>query len=335
MPPFPRSARAVALVALLAATGCSSAVQVSSGGGAGPFAPIAEVVSFGDSWTDAGTFGSVFGTAEGGSWAQRLAGKYGAGQEPNRRIERAEDDSVVEDAVGGLNYAEGGAVVGTPTDDPGDTPKTATAQLAAFLDEYGSFESDQLVTVWAGANDVLAGLAGTGDDDQATRFPAGELTGSELAKAAVDVADAAHREAALVDHMLDAGAGRVVVLNVIDQGITAQGPGIAPGGNALAGEITTTFNMALAEALPGDSRVHLVDVFGLFASVEADPGSYGFDVVDGDACTNGQAACGSDDWASPDADRTYAFAGYGHFTAATRELIADLVHDEAVKAWGP
>ena len=90
MPPFPRSARAVALVALLAATGCSSAAQVSSGGGAGPFAPIAEVVSFGDSWTDAGTFGSVFGTAEGGSWAQLLAGKYGAGQEPNRRIEHAD-----------------------------------------------------------------------------------------------------------------------------------------------------------------------------------------------------------------------------------------------------
>jgi phospholipase/lecithinase/hemolysin len=80
--------------------------------------------------------------------------------------------------------------------------------------------------------------------------------------------------------------------------------------------------------------VHLVDVAGLFAAVEADPAAYGFEVVDGDACTNGDAYCGSEARVSPDAERTYAFAGYGHFTAATRELIAGLVHDEALKTWG-
>jgi phospholipase/lecithinase/hemolysin len=241
----------------------------------------------GDSWPDAGTFGSVSADRRGGSWAQLLAGKYGSDQDPNRRVERAEDGSVVEDAVGGLNYAEGGAVVEMLTDDSGDTPKAATAQLAAFLDEYGSFESDQLVTAWAGANAILAGLAGAGDEEQAARFAAGERTGSELAKAAVGVADAAHREAALVADMLDADARRVLL------------------------------------------------VAGLFVDVEARPDAYGFEVVDGDVCTNGHAGCGSDDRASPDADPTYAFAGYGHFTAATRELIAAVAHDEAVNTWCP
>jgi outer membrane lipase/esterase len=333
--PFPRSACAVALAAMLATVGCSSsAPELSSGGAAVPPPPIAEVVSFGDSWTDAGTFGFLYGTADGGSWAQLLAGRYGADQEPNRLVERAEDGSVLEASVGGLNYAEGGAVVAPLTDDPGDTPRAVTAQLAAFLDERGSFEPDQLITVWAGGNDILAELAGAGDEDRATRFATGELTGTELAQAALDVVDAAHREAALVADMLDAGARRVAVLNVIDQGITAQGPGIEAGGNALAGALTTTFNRALAEALPDDARVHMVDVAGLFAAVEADPAAYGYEVVDGDACTNGDAYCGSDAWVTPDAARTYAFAGYGHFTTATRELIAGLVHDEAAKTWG-
>ncbi|MCU1603668.1 MAG: hypothetical protein JWP46_133 [Modestobacter sp.] len=87
MPTFPRSACAVALAAVLAAAGCSSSAPESSSGGAvvSP-APIAEVVSFGDSWTDAGTFGFRYGTAEGGSWAQLLAGRYGADQEANRRV---------------------------------------------------------------------------------------------------------------------------------------------------------------------------------------------------------------------------------------------------------
>jgi hypothetical protein len=64
-----------------------------------------------------------------------------------------------------------------------------------------------------------------------------------------------------------------------------------------------------------------------------EPGNYGFQVVDGHACTNAGFSCSPEAWVTPDADRTYAFAGHGHFTAATRGLIADLVHDAAADAW--
>src|SRR6185312_10788302 len=90
--------------------------------------PVAEVVSFGDSWTDAGTFGVVFGTAGSRSWAQLLAQRYGAVQEPNRRVQHSSDGAVRELPVGGLDYAEGGAVVGPLAAGPGGTPRPVSAQ---------------------------------------------------------------------------------------------------------------------------------------------------------------------------------------------------------------
>lgn len=252
VPFLPRAALAVAAaVAVLATAGGSAArPQLSAGHPASSPRPVAEVASFGDSWSDAGIFGSPFGTAGGGSWSQLLAGQYGADQEPNRRVE-----SAGETAVGGLDYAEGGAVVAPPAEAARDTPRDVPAQLQAFLAAHGGFRPGQLVTVWAGTNDILTGLTGPG--------------GADRAQAQAAVVAAAHR-----------------------------------------------------------------DVAGLFTAVAAHPGDYGFTVVDGDACTNDGARCGSDDWKSPDAERTYAFAGYGHFTAATRELVADFVHDEAGRAWG-
>ncbi|MGY1685028.1 SGNH/GDSL hydrolase family protein [Geodermatophilus sp. SYSU D00867] len=335
MPTARRSARAAVLAAVLVPTVCASSAAVAAPGnrpGDQPTGPVREVVSFGDSWSDAGTFGYVFGTTPGEAWPQLLAAEYGADQEVNRLVTQGEDGAVLsEETVGGLNYAEGGAFVAPITDDPDGTPRPMTAQLEAFLDEHGSFDSHQLVTVWAGGNDILTHLAG--DEEQAARFVVGDLTGEEIEQATDEVVAVARREADLVADVLAAGAKRVAVLNMIDLGITAEGPGIQAGGNALAGALTTTFNLALADALPEDRRVRLVDVAGLFADVEASPAEYGFEVVDGDACTNAGFSCGPDAWVTPDADRTYAFAGYGHFTAATRELIAGFVHDEAAAAW--
>lgn len=325
-----RPALAVAMAAVVAATCGAASPEPFPGRAAASPRPVSEVVSFGDSWTDAGTFGFVFGTAGSRSWAQLLAQRYGAQQEPNRRVQQSAAGAVRELPVGGLDYAEGGAVVGPLAAGSVGTPRSVSAQLAAFLHQHHRFAGGQLVTVWAGANDILAALNGPGDADRSAR---GELTDAELAEADRSVVDAAHREAALVARMLTDGARWVAVLTVIDQGITAQEPGIQAGGNALATRLTTTYNRALAAALPRDRRVDVVDVAGLFAAVQADPGAYGYEVVDGDACTGARPSCGAQDWQRPDADRTYAFAAYGHFTAATRELVAGFVHDEVGRAW--
>ena len=283
-----RPALAVAMAAVVATTCGSAAAEPFPGRAASSPRPVAEVVSFGDSWTDGGTFGFVFGTDGSQSWAQLLAQRYGALQEPNRRLQHTSHGAVRELPVGGLDYAEGGAVVGPLAAGSGGTPRPVSAQLAAFLHQHSRFTRDQLVTVWAGANDILAALNGPGD---AARSARGELTGPELARADRQVVDAAHREALLVTGMLTAGARRVAVLTVIDQGITAQEPGIQAGGRVLATRLTTTYNRALVGALPRDPRVDVVDVAGLFAAVQADPAAYGYDVVDGDACTGGRPSC--------------------------------------------
>lgn len=325
-----RPALAVAMSAVVAATCGAASPEPFPGRASASPRPVAEVVSFGDSWTDAGTFGFVYGTAGSRSWAQLLAQRYGAVQEPNRIVQQFSGGAVRETPVGGLDYAEGGAVVGPLETGAGGTPRPVSAQLAAFVRQHHRFAPGQLVTVWAGANDILAALHAPGDAGRTAR---GELTAAELAGADRSVVDAAHREATLVARMLSDGARWVAVLTVIDQGITAQEPGVEAGGKALASRLTTTYNQALVAALPRDPRVAVVDVAGLFAAVQADPEAYGYEVVDGDACTGGRPSCAAEDWERPDADRTYAFAAYGHFTAATRELIADFVHDEVGRAW--
>jgi phospholipase/lecithinase/hemolysin len=325
-------ALAVAMAAVVTATCEAATSEPFPGHPAAAARPVAEVVSFGDSWTDAGTFGYVYGTAGSRSWAQLLTQRYGADQEPNRRIQPS-GDGVREVPVGGLDYAEGGAVVGPVPAGAGTAPRPVSAQLAAFLRQHGRFSRDQLVTVGAGANDILAALNG-GNADRRSRFARGELTEAELGRATRDAVGAARREAALVAAMLTDGARWVAVLSVIDQGITAQEPGIRPGGNALASRLTTAYNAALVAALPRDPRVDLVDVAGLFDAVRDDPAAFGFAVVDGDACARGRPSCAVDDWQRPDADRTYAFAAYGHFTSATRDLVAGYVHDEVDRTWG-
>lgn len=331
---LPRSLLALAMTAVIAATAGASAPQPYAGHPAAASSPVTEVVSFGDSWSDAGTFGYVYGTSGSGSWTQLLAQEYGADQEPNRRVGTGPGGAVSKDPIGGLDYAEGGAVVAPATGHRGVPPRSVPGQLAAFLRQHGGFGAGQLVTVWAGANDILAALSGTGDPDRAGRFAAGQLTAAELAGANDAAVAAAQREASLVSDMLAAHASRVAVLTVIDQGITAQAPGIQAGGDAEASAVTDTYNRALVRALPDDPRVHLVDVAALFDAIRADPAAYGFAVIDGDACTNGGPRCGPDDWKTPDADRTYAFAAYGHFTTATRELVADFVHDDLSLTWG-
>jgi phospholipase/lecithinase/hemolysin len=313
---------ATSLVLLLAAGlgGCSAASETAE--------PISEVVSFGDSWSDAGTFGFVFGTSEGGSWPQLLAQEYGATQKSNRLA--AEDGT--ETKLGGANYAEGGAFVAPMSEDT-TGPKPMTTQLETYLEDHGSFRPDQLVTVWAGGNDIIT-LLGNGDPERTERFSTGTILPEELEQTTRDVIGLAQTEADFVQDIVDAGAEHVIVLNMIELGITDNADNVQDGGNHVLSALSLTFNAALSEALPAEPSVALFDAASLMRDVQGDPESFGYTVVDGDACTGGAYSCGPDAWVVPDADRTYAFAGYGHFTLGTRELIAKEVHELVTSTWG-
>src|SRR3954463_10063528 len=102
--------------------------------------PIRQVVSFGDSWSSAN---AIYGTRPGPAWPQLLASKYGD-------VQKA-------DTEGGLNFARGGAFI-TPIApySNAESPTPVTAQIDDYLGKYKRFSPGQLVTIWAGGNDLFA-----------------------------------------------------------------------------------------------------------------------------------------------------------------------------------
>jgi outer membrane lipase/esterase len=123
MPILVRVQAAVAAVLTLGAlTACgaaakSPAVQETSAGGTPGATPapvkFGQAVFFGDSLTDAGTYGGLrFTTIPGMTWAQHVAERLGQSTEPNEHTVSYSDVYQGKPGLpgpGGLNYAEGGA----------------------------------------------------------------------------------------------------------------------------------------------------------------------------------------------------------------------------------
>lgn len=63
-----------------------------------------------------------------------------------------------------------------------------------------------------------------------------------------------------------------------------------------------------ASGLANDRRVAFVPISELINDIAARPADYGFDVVDGNACTTSDYACEPGARVAPDADRAYVFA---------------------------
>lgn len=148
---------ASAAFALMAACG---------GGGSGSSAPPAsgvnmQVVAFGTSLTDAGTYapitlgyaGGRFTTNPGEVWAQKVSEYFGNQLGP--AFEGGFGSPLT--ASGGLDYAQGGAQVtagGTLTSGEA-TEMPIVWQIQQYLSQHGSFNSKQLVLVEGGANEIL------------------------------------------------------------------------------------------------------------------------------------------------------------------------------------
>src|SRR5580700_9689403 len=117
--------------------------------------PIRSVVTFGDSWSDAGSFGVIYGTTPGSSWSQLLARTYGDDQTAFLFAGEGKPIQI----LGGLNYAQGGSRTATPAKQgaPEDSlPHSAAVQILNHLKTFGRFRPDQLVILWTGCNDILA-----------------------------------------------------------------------------------------------------------------------------------------------------------------------------------
>ncbi|WP_197739645.1 SGNH/GDSL hydrolase family protein [Mycolicibacterium sp. P1-18] len=294
---------------------------------------ITQAVFFGDSLTDAGTYGFRFTTMPGKTWAQHVAQRLGQSDEPNEHVAAYGDVYQGKPGLpgpGGLNYAEGGAradsAYSTVSDDPEGTPISTVVQVDRFLAQHGSFTPNQVVTLYVGTNDVAYNYDLTKNPELAQSLrddvPAGEeVMVGERAR----VAAAATAEARTAAKILANGGQRLLVFKLFD---TSLDPWFrTDAARQYVGELGAVYNQTLLGALPPDPRIQIVDTEAFVNDLLQNAKRYGF--THGayeDACAQpDQDYCDATSLKSPDADRTYVFAAAEHMTTHANELLGDYV----------
>ena len=270
--------------------------------------PFTQTVFFGDSLTDSGHFRPAliqvagpnaailgrFTTNPGLVWSEYLADYYGT--------------NATSDNQGGTNYAVGGARTGTNTSGALGPIPSMTTQVTNYLSTHGGkADPNALYTVWGGANDLFAVVAGA---------PAQATIGGAVAA-----------QVGIVGTLENAGARYVLVPTVPDLGLTpsfrAQGAAAQAQGTALS----TAYNSALFGTLASNNlRVIPLDTFHLLQEIVANPAPYGITNVTGTACnpqiTASSLTCSPLNYATPDAANTYAFADGVHPSLKAHSILA-------------
>jgi phospholipase/lecithinase/hemolysin len=255
-----------------------------------------QVVSFGDSLSDVGTYSPVIGADFGGGrfttnpgeiWTQKVAEYYG-GTLTAAYLGGFGQPLV---AAGGYGYAQGGSDVvntqgeGWAPDDMAATTVPVSTQVSQYLSAHTSFNSNQLVLVDGGANDILQFSTGTNLTALATalqtEYPlaveAGTLPNTQAGQVEfianylqtnnTQVAQAAVALATQIQTIVQAGATHVVLMTVPDIG---QAPlGVAAnaqqaGTGALLTGIVAAYNGTLEQLLApliASHTVILADAF--------------------------------------------------------------------------
>jgi phospholipase/lecithinase/hemolysin len=259
-----------------------------------------QVVSFGDSLSDVGTYAPViqgsfgggrFTTNPGEVWTQKVAEYYG--DTLTAAYLGGFGQPLV--ATGGLGYAQGGSDVvnaqgqGWAPNNMAATTVPVVTQVANYLGAHTSFNANQLVLINGGANDIFqfagttANLTALGAALQ-TQYPllvqAGKLPNSQAGQVAFivgylqqlanpQIAQAATQLAAQVQKIVGSGATHVVVSTVPDIGNTPLGVAAnvsTPGTAALLSGITAAYNYLLVQnltalGLVGTGKVIVADAF--------------------------------------------------------------------------
>lgn len=291
-----------------------------------------QVVSFGDSLSDVGTYapiassvgGGRFTTNPGQVWTQVVAQYYGDTLSAAFTIDITHKLS----AQSGLGYAEGGATVATPanlnnflTDVIGNVEMPLNQQVSSYLTAHGSFNSNQLVLVWAGSNDVL----------RAGALPA----------AAQTVQTAATTLAQVVRQIVQNGATHVVVVNVPNIGLSPKGIASTDGGANLT-QLSQIFNDSLNAALQADGlqgKVIQIDSYAWENQIIANFQANGFVVSNtGAACDPAKTPhdtallCAPATYVTANADQTYMFADDLHPTTRLHALFAQFVEQQIARS---
>ncbi|WP_144162870.1 SGNH/GDSL hydrolase family protein [Paraburkholderia sp. BCC1885] len=251
-----------------------------------------QVVSFGDSLSDVGTYSPVVGADFGGGrfttnpgeiWTQKVAEYYGGSLTP--AYLGGFGQALV--ATGGLGYAQGGSDVvnaegeGWAPNNLAATTVPVQTQVSEYLSAHGSFNANQLVLINGGANDIFqfattANLTALGGALQAalqsptpptSQTEQVEFIANYLQQNQTQVAAAAIALATQIQTIVKSGATHVVLMTVPDIGQTPLGVAAnvqTPGAAALLTGITAAYNGTLETLLAPLIQSHAVIVADAF-----------------------------------------------------------------------
>lgn len=296
---------ATAAFALLAACGGGGGSSNSTAS-TGPAGGVSmQVVSFGTSLSDAGTYSPVvaaqfgggrFTTNPGQVWTQNVATYYGGTLSP--AVVGGFGQALA--PAGGLDYAQGGAEVvnaqglGWAPNNLAATTTPIVTQVANYLSAHGSFNANQIVLVEGGANDILANLSALLVAVQTD--VAGGMTPQNaiLKEVSTTLGPAAQALVTQVATIVSKGATHVVFVNVPDIGQTPQGVKIGLQNGAAAQQLTSgivqTFNGIVAAGLQAANlpagTVIPVDSFTWLDTLIATYQANGFSVANTDTACN-------------------------------------------------
>ncbi|HEX3382634.1 MAG TPA: SGNH/GDSL hydrolase family protein [Paraburkholderia sp.] len=304
---------AVASAAFAALAACGGGGDNNSSSSSTPSGGVKlQVVSFGDSLSDVGTYmpavqanvgtgGGRFTTNPGEIWTQKVAEYYGGTLTPAYVGGFGQPLT----AAGGLGYAQGGSRVdlqpgeGFAPNNMAATTVPVTKQVTEYLSAHNSFNSNQLVLMNGGANDIFVAVQAVSDAGTAAATQV--LEGGGTPAAAQAAAAAASQAATLtelqaittaattfvgtVQKVVAAGATHVVVSNVPDIAKTPQGLAAGAQGQALINALVQTYNGVLKQGLASTSQVIYVDAYAWLDQMLASYQSLGFTVSNtGTAC---------------------------------------------------
>lgn len=250
--------------------------------------------------------------------------------------------------VGGTNFAQGGSQVdldspnqNTPLFNGGPTPTQigvtqtpVSRQVESLLGTVDQFNSEDLIILWAGNNDVLnngTNLLTTGGAVQQGLLPPTALATAQAdAFGAIDAAADAYIEQ--IDLLQARGATNIVVVTIPDVGAnTPLGNVPIAGGGAAEGRagfsaLTQRFNDRVAPEL-GARNVAIVDSNRLLQAVLDNPTKFGFSDVDQRAtfrCSGSSVQCIDGENTNPATDGlALVFADAVHPTTQAHALFAD------------
>ncbi|MBB5066754.1 SGNH/GDSL hydrolase family protein [Granulicella mallensis] len=338
------SIAAILIATVLSSTSLHAACQFDSTARTPPGGAKLQVVAFGDSLLDTGTYqqfakakfdGGEFTTNPSKVYVQDIACTYGDVLLPAFQGGFGEPLK----PSGGLDYAEGGsrvalqpginhAAAGTPNADfSEETTIPVTEQLNRYLSEHQRFHPNQLVIINGGANDIFFNLAVAEQVGTPAALQAAEQA---IAQSALDLAN-------VVEVVIAKGATHVVLMSLPDIGTTPQGVSSADHGQSLT-QISQLFNSTLLGQLKSKNqldKIVVLDSFGIIDNVVANFQEFGFKVSNTGMACNLEAQIGKATALSlqnPTFFGESLFCSPATFTtpdAAESFMFADTVHPSA------